>query len=439
VPGNAGVTPALAIADARRRIREALDRNALIEGLVHKQAMREHDRVETLVQRQNLSILWKLLAPLGDAQIASLLLEFDDDERLLLWRQVAEDRADGVLLELPDAEREGLVARMPPRSVSRRAMAFGDDHGRLVQWAIDGPQALVRRAPVWVDLIDPRPAERHWAESFLGGPLPNPAEVTDLESSARFYLDDDGALHLYSDFLLVDGTTSRSVRVAFVVTDRCLISVRQEELPVFRLERVRALAYSTRSRSPLDLLVELYGADVEYSASMIESVDVVLQAVGGRVLGQNLSDVEAVDALKTIGEQETLNGRIRRNLMDTRRALSYLGRSRLLGPPQADEVAQVLRDIDSLDGHTTYLFEKINFLLDATVGFVNLNQNRIIRLFSVVSVALLPPTLVASIYGMNFRALPELDWAWGYPFALGLMALTVVVPLAFFRRRGWLR
>jgi magnesium transporter len=352
---------------------------------------------------------------------------------------VAEDRADGVLIELPDDEREDLVARMPRQSVSRHAVAFGVDNGRLVQWAIDGPQALVRRTPMWIDLIDPRPAERHWAEAYLGGPLPDPVEVTDLESSARFYLDDSGALHLYSDFLLVDGDQSRSVRVAFVVTERCLISVRQEELPVFRLERVRALAFSTRTRSPLDLLLELYGADVEYSASMIEAVDAVLQAVGNRVLGQQISDVDAVEALKTIGEQETLNGRIRRNLMDTRRALSYLGRSRLLGTEQADEATQVLRDIDSLDGHTTYMFEKINFLLDATVGFVNLNQNRIIRLFSVVSVALLPPTLVASIYGMNFRALPELDWAWGYPFALGLMAATVVVPLLVFHRKGWLR
>ena len=436
--GAVGVTQNMVIAEARRRIRDTFDRNALIEGLVHKQSMREHDRVETLVQRQNLSILWKILAPLDDVQIAGLLLEFAGNERLQLWQQVPEERADAVLFELPDDEREDLVARMPQRPISRRTMAFGDDRGRLVHWPIDGPQALVRRVPLWIDMVDPRPAERLWVEGWLGATLPDPGEVTDLESSARFYLDDAGALHLYSDFLLVAGDESRSVRVAFVLTGHCLISVRSEELPVFRLQRVRALGYSTRVPSPLDLLLDLYAADVEYSASMIEAVDAVLQTVGGRVLGQRLADADAVAALKTIGDQETLNGRIRRNLMDTRRALSYLGRSRLLGIRQSDDAAQVLRDIDSLDGHTTYLFEKINFLLDATVGFVNINQNRIIRLFSVVSVSLLPPTLVASIYGMNFKALPELEWAWGYPFALGLMALTVAAPLAVFHKRGWL-
>ena len=157
------------------------------------------------------------------------------------------------------------------------------------------------------------------------------------------------------------------------------------------------------------------------------------------MLGKRLSDADAIDALSRIGKQETLNGRIRRNLMDTRRALSFLGRSRLLSDRQASEAALILRDIDSLDGHTAFLFDKINFLLDATVGFINLNQNRVIRLFSVVSVALLPPTLVASIYGMNFKTLPELEWSAGYPFALGVMLLTVVVPLLVFKRKGWLR
>lgn len=98
----------------------------------------------------------------------------------------------------------------------------------------------------------------------------------------------------------------------------------------------------------------------------------------------------------------------------------------------------ILRDIDSLDGHTAFAFDKINFLMDATVGFININQNKIIKLFSVASVALLPPTLIASVYGMNFKAMPELDWALGYPYALGLMAVSVIAPFWFFRRKGWL-
>ena len=111
----------------------------------------------------------------------------------------------------------------------------------------------------------------------------------------------------------------------------------------------------------------------------------------------------------------------------------------MLNAEQFDDARQILRDIESLDNHTAFLFDKINFLMDATVGFININQNKIIKIFSVASVALLPPTLIASIYGMNFRAMPELDWSAGYPFALGLMVASALVPMWYFRRRGWLR
>jgi magnesium transporter len=126
-------------------------------------------------------------------------------------------------------------------------------------------------------------------------------------------------------------------------------------------------------------------------------------------------------------------------MMDTRRAVSFLMRGRLLSAEQFDEARQILRDIESLDGHTAFLFEKINFLMDATVGFININQNKIIKIFSVASVVFLPPTLIASIYGMNFRILPELNWSFGYPFAMLLMIASAITPFWYFRKRGWLR
>ena len=134
-----------------------------------------------------------------------------------------------------------------------------------------------------------------------------------------------------------------------------------------------------------------------------------------------------------------MNGRIRRNMMDTRRAVSFLMRGRLLNSEQFEEARQILRDIESLDGHTSFLFDKINFLMDATVGFININQNKIIKIFSVASVAFLPPTLIASIYGMNFKWLPELEWDLGYPFAIGLMITSAIAPFLYFRHRGWLK
>jgi magnesium transporter len=126
-------------------------------------------------------------------------------------------------------------------------------------------------------------------------------------------------------------------------------------------------------------------------------------------------------------------------MMDTRRALSFMMRSKMLNAEQFEDARQILRDIDSLDSHTAFLFEKINFLMDATVGFININQNKIIKIFSVASVALLPPTLSASLYGMNFQFMPELQWELGYPYALALMLASALVPMWYFRRRGWLK
>ena len=164
-----------------------------------------------------------------------------------------------------------------------------------------------------------------------------------------------------------------------------------------------------------------------------------LEAASKKVLDGNVGDEVASEVLAAIARQEDMNGRIRRNMMDTRRAVSFLMRSKMLDAEQFEEARQILRDIDSLDGHTTFLFDKINFLMDATVGFININQNKIIKLFSVASVALLPPTLVASVYGMNFKHMPELDWKYGYAWGILLMIASAALPMLYFRRRGWLK
>jgi len=119
--------------------------------------------------------------------------------------------------------------------------------------------------------------------------------------------------------------------------------------------------------------------------------------------------------------------------------LSFLMRSKLLSDEQQEEARQILRDIDSLENHTAFLFDKINFLMDATVGFININQNKIIKIFSVVSVALMPPTLLASIWGMNFEHMPELRSTIGYPLAITVMLISSAIPLIYFRKKGWMK
>ncbi|MEY4138848.1 MAG: Magnesium transport protein CorA, partial [Pseudomonadota bacterium] len=176
-----------------------------------------------------------------------------------------------------------------------------------------------------------------------------------------------------------------------------------------------------------DVLLKLFDADAEYSADTLEDIYDQLEKAGKLVLSEDVTDELAGDVLGAIARQEDLNGRIRRNVMDTRRAVSFMMRAKMLNAEQFEEARQILRDIESLDNHTAFLFDKINFLMDATVGFININQNKIIKIFSVASVALLPPTLIASIYGMNFQFMPELDKTWGYPFALALMVASALV------------
>ena len=309
--------------------------------------------------------------------------------------------------------------------------------GRLIQAEIDSLDELTPLQPIWVDMDDPTEEEKGWIAVRFGLVLPTDIIDDDLEESARFY-EEDGAIHIRSDFL-IDDDTSRNVRVAFILHENILFSVHREDLPVFRLLRMRARRIPALIDDAKDVLLKLYDADAEYSADALEGIYDELEQVSRRVLHRSVHDAAAAEALAAIARQEDLNGRIRRNMMDTRRALSFMMRARMLNGEQFEEARQILRDIDSLDSHTAFLFDKINFLMDATVGFININQNKIIKIFSVASVALLPPTLVASVYGMNLK-FPELEWlgSWSYPYTVAVMALSAAVPMWYFWRRGWL-
>jgi magnesium transporter len=246
---------------------------------------------------------------------------------------------------------------------------------------------------------------------------------------------------------LIDDDEPRTVRVAFILNQHnadlksrgVLFSIHDEDVPVFRLLRMRARRAPGLIEDAKEVLLKLFDADAEYSADTLEAIYDDLEKVSKQVLAGDVTDALAGEVLGAIARHEDLNGRIRRNVMDTRRAVSFMMRAKMLSGEQFEEARQILRDIDSLDSHTAFLFDKINFLMDATVGFININQNKIIKIFSVASVALLPPTLIASIYGMNFQYMPELNQTWGYPLALVLMIASAIVPMWYFRKRGWLK
>ena len=311
---------------------------------------------------------------------------------------------------------------------------FTLEHGRLVSIL---PYEISTKKPIWIDVSDPSEEERAWVNATFSITLPHPEHLRDIEASARFYEEDD-ELHVRSDFLRGKDIDTLSVIVAFVLSKNVLFSVHDQDLPLFQMFRQRTLGHPELIEDSLDVLIDLYGSDVEFSADALEEVYVELGSIGSRVLNTSLGD-EAGEVLADIAHSEYLNGRIRRNIMDTRRAISFLMRSKLLKPNQLDEARQIMRDIDSLDGHTAFLFDKINFLMNTTVGFVSVNQNKVVRMFTVASVALLPPTLIASIYGMNFKNMPELEWEHGYMFSVLLMIMSVSLPFWIFQRKGWLK
>ncbi len=421
-------------------VQSLLARQKLVEDLVHRQDMPRQDLVEELVHKQRLNELRHKLERMLPNDIAFILESLQPEERLLAWNEVKEERGERILEILSDEVRQELIGDSHHRNEKTTINAFELRNGRLSQTSVEGPADLKNLRPIWVDLVAPTAEIRQWVGSFFGVQLPDPGSLTDLEASARFYVEDNGEIHLHSDFLLDTKEESRNVAVALILHKDILFSVRTEELPVFRLQRLRARTQPGYVSDGKDVLLDLYAADAEYSADALEDVYAALEDVSKHVLGTEITDAEAAKILAAIAREEDLNGRIRRNVHDTRRAVSFLTRGKFLSADQLEDARQILRDIESLDGHTSFLFGKINFLMDATVGFININQNKIIKIFSVASVAMLPPTLIASIYGMNFKAwFPELEWQYGYPFSLALMAVSVIIPFWFFRKKGWLR
>src|SRR6476620_7115727 len=320
-------------------------------------------------------------------------------------------------------------------------------NGRLFQEEIESLEELSRFQPIWVDLEAPTVEEKRWVAQYYGLSIPEDAMDEDIEESARFYEEDNGELHIRSDFLIADDEEPRNVRVAFILnqaneslrSNGVLFSIHAEDLPVFRLLRLRARRMPGLIEDAKDVLLKLYDADAEYSADSLEGIYLALEKVSAQVLKEELDDKAAGVALAAIAREEDLNGRIRRNVMDTRRAVSFMMRSRMLNAEQFEEARQIMRDIESLDNHTAFLFDKINFLMDATVGFININQNKIIKIFSVVAVSLIKKKMIARVYGINCKLMPELDWSLGYPYAILLMVASAVVPMWYFRKRGWLK
>ncbi|MDP8079358.1 magnesium/cobalt transporter CorA [Phocoenobacter skyensis] len=316
-----------------------------------------------------------------------------------------------------------------------KAFALEENNTRLIRVNEDNPNTL--NNSIWVDLVDPSEEERCVLEKGFSQTLAEERELEDLEASARFFEDEDG-LHLHSFFYCLDEEDYADMAtVAFTIRDGRLFTLRERELPAFRLYRMRTRTAKLTDGNAYELLLDLFETKIEQLADVIEDIYADLEKLSRVVLDGKQG--EAFDeALSSLTEFEDASSKVRLCLMDTQRALSFLVRKTRLPTNQLEQAREILRDIESLQPHNEALFQKVNFLMQAAMGFINIEQNRIIKLFSVVSVMFLPPTLVASNYGMNFANMPELSFAYGYPLAIGLMILAAVAPYCYFKYKGWL-
>ncbi|HCE8948231.1 TPA: magnesium/cobalt transporter CorA [Morganella morganii] len=313
--------------------------------------------------------------------------------------------------------------------------AFKVDNKRLQRLDLEEGDALTDA--LWVDISEPEEHERQLIQSQFNQELATSPELDDIEASARFFEDDDG-LHVHSFFYYEDADDhAGNSTVAFTLRDGRLYTLRERELPAFRLYRMRARKQTMQDGNGYEILLDLFETKIEQLADEIENIYSHLETLS-RAIMKGKQDDEFDKALSALAEQEDIGWKVRLCLMDTQRALNFLVRRTRLPANQLEQAREILRDIESLLPHNESLFQKVNFLMQAAMGFINIEQSRIIKIFSVVSVVFLPPTLVASSYGMNFKFMPELDWSLGYPAAIGVMIAAALAPYLYFKRKNWL-
>ena len=298
---------------------------------------------------------------------------------------------------------------------------------------------------VWIDLLNPTPEEEETIEKALDIDVPTREELQEIEASSRLY-QEDGSYFMTATLVFKGGSTEAQVTPAtFILVGNRLLTVRYAEPGAF------AFFLSRCNRQELDLnkgsmvLTGVLEAVVDRLADFIEQIQVHVEHLSRSVFNKNAAGAKGKHrydlVLQSIGHEGEVISQVRESCYSLGRLLTYLAyalNERKEGKMLTSRVRAAVRDVNSLTDHATFLSGKIVFLLDATLGMIQIQQNDIIKILSVAAVVFLPPTLIASIYGMNFHDMPELGWVFGYPFALVMMILFAMLPYLFFKHKGWL-
>ena len=298
-------------------------------------------------------------------------------------------------------------------------------------------------ATVWIDLVSPTVQEVKIVETLLGIAVPTREEMQEIEVSSRLYVE-NGARYMTATLMChSDTVTPKTTPVTFILAGHRLATVRYDEPRPFAIVEHK-LARACPAKVTGDaVLMDLLDAIIDRSADILERIGTEVDQISHDIFEpeDDTGPPSYNDILKALGRKGDLTSKVRESLVSIGRLLLFIANeveSMKWSKDKRTQVQSMQRDVVSLTDHASYLTNKITFLLDAMLGVVNIQQNNIIKLFSVAAVILMPPTLVASIYGMNFRHMPELDWTLGYPLALGLMILAGALPYLYFKWRKWL-
>ena len=297
---------------------------------------------------------------------------------------------------------------------------------------------------VWIDLLRPTPDEERAVERALAVDMPTREEMREIEASSRLYQEGEGTFMTATIMTRTETELPEAGAITFVLVGDCLVTLRYTEPHPFTTFAQRAQRQHVLRQSGETILVGLLEAVVDRIADILETVGSDVDRLSHDVFASGKPDnkepTDFNEIIQRIGRDGDLTSKSRESLVSLSRLLTFVT-TKTETPALREAIPRIAiltRDVQSLDDHASFLSGKVNFLLDATLGMLNIAQTDIIKIFSVAAVMFLPPTLIASIYGMNFELMPELGWTIGYPVALVLMVASAVGPYLYFKHRGWL-
>jgi len=308
---------------------------------------------------------------------------------------------------------------------------------------LDPPPDIVPEHCVWVDLLEPTLDEERAVEQFLAVEVPTREEMKEIETSNRLY-EEDGALYMTATVVTkIDTERPETSAITFILVRNKLITIRYTDPLSFRRYIAYAERHAPAASSSAAILGGLLESIIERTADVLERVGADLDDLSANVFASRRRRTVSRDlrtVMERIGRDGDLTSKARESLVSLGRLLTFVQQATAVAMPgdQRARFRTLSRDILSLSDHASFIANKLTFMLEATLGLINIEQNNIIKIFSVAPVVFLPPTLIASIYGMNFEHMPELRWMLGYPFALIVMVVSAIMPYLYFKRRGWL-